>query len=76
MKPISIHVSERDYQQFKSLAAQAGRPVSELIREAMSDYLEERVSRRASLLQIQPHPSGRLLADWERSDLYDEMLER
>lgn len=76
MKPISIHVSESHYQQFKSLAAQAGRPVAELIREAMARYLEERASRRVSLLKIEPHASGRLVSEWTRSDLYDEMLDR
>ena len=73
MKPISIRVREGDFQRFKALAAQTGRPVAELIREAMARYLEERASRRVSPLSIQPHASGPLEAHWTRSDLYDEM---
>ena len=76
MKPISLHVSEQDYEQFKSLAARAGRPVSELIREAMARYLAESAERRPSILNLKPHNSGRLLEEWTREDLYDEMLER
>ncbi len=75
MKPISVHVTEQDYQQFKSLAASAGRPVAELIREAMAMYLVESASGRSSIRELKPHDSGHLLADWTREELYDEMLE-
>ncbi len=34
MRTISIHVSETDYAEFKSLAVQDGRPVAELIRRS------------------------------------------
>ncbi|MGE0490985.1 MAG: ribbon-helix-helix domain-containing protein [Vulcanimicrobiota bacterium] len=76
MKPISIYVGERDYQEFKSLSARLGRPVAELIREAMSRYLRESRRTEGSLLALEAHESGPLLQDWTRAELMDEMLER
>ena len=76
MKPISVHVSEGTYEELKSLAARSGRPVAELIRQAMVDYLDvERRSHR-SILDIEPHDSGRLVSPWDRSELLDEMMVR
>jgi hypothetical protein len=76
MKPISVHVPEDTYEELKSLATRSGRPVAELIRQAMVDYLDlERRSHR-SMLQIEPHDSGRLLRPWNRSELLDERVAR
>jgi hypothetical protein len=76
MKPISVHVPEDTYEELKSVAARSGRPVAELIRQAMQDYLDlERRSHR-SMLDIEPHESGRLLHPWDRSELLDEMMAR
>jgi predicted transcriptional regulator len=75
MKPISVHVPEEDYQALKSLAARRGRPVAALLREAMVRYLaEEQREDEASLLDIEPHSSGRLLASWRRDEILDEMI--
>jgi hypothetical protein len=76
MKSISLNVSEKSYQELKSVAARRGRPVAELIREAMADYLERERGSRRSVLDIDPHRSGRLRKRWSRSELLDEMLER
>jgi hypothetical protein len=76
MKAISVHVLDEDYQHFKSLAAIERRPIAELIREAMKAYLERIRQSSRSVLEIAPHPSGRMLPDWDRSELFDEMLER
>ncbi len=75
MKPISVHVAEDDYQTFKQLADLQGRAVAELIREAMALYLSSESRDHRSVLDISPHPSGKMLREWTRSDLYDEMLE-
>ncbi|MCP4656148.1 MAG: ribbon-helix-helix protein, CopG family [bacterium] len=75
MKAISVHVAEEHYQQFKFLAARRGRPVAELVREAMATYLSLEQQAGRSILDIAAHPSGRLLAGWSRSELYDEMIE-
>lgn len=75
MKPISIHVAEDEYEELKALAASRREPVAQLIREAMRAYL---ASERAgeSLLGLRAHDSGKLLRNWSRDELYDEMLER
>ena len=39
MKRISVFISERQYEQFQKLGKAEGRPYSELIREALSQYL-------------------------------------
>ena len=76
MRPISVHVTEDDYQRFKLLAALRKRPVAELIREAMAHYLKQERRSGRSVLDIPAHDSGRMLRSWTRSELYDEMLER
>ena len=76
MKPISVHVSEADYEELKSMAARTGRPVAELIRRAMGEYLERERKSERSILAVTPHDSGELKAPWTRSELLDEMLER
>lgn len=58
----------------KSLAARRGRPVAELIRQALEEYLSKETRMGGSLLHIPPHASGDLLEDWDRSELLDEML--
>ena len=75
MKPISVHVAEDDYRDFKALATLRGRPIAELIREAMADYLKRESRTSRSVLDIPPYPSGKMLRSWTRSELYDEMLD-
>jgi hypothetical protein len=60
----------------KSLASERGRPVAELIRQAMEEYLERERGRRVQLLDRAPHASGRLLRPWTREELFDEMVNR
>jgi len=74
MRPISVHVEEEDYRHLKGLAERSGKPVAELIREAMAEYLTRR-GGGGSIFDIAPHPSGPLLQTWSREDLFDEMLE-
>jgi hypothetical protein len=76
MKPISIYVPERAYQEIKSIAARKGRPVAELMREAMAEYLERERTSQRSILDLPPHSSGALKKAWTRSDLLDEKLAR
>jgi hypothetical protein len=73
MKPISLYVSEEDYGEFQSLAARRGKPVAELIREAMTDYLAHENPGGRSIFDLPPHPGGPILEPWSRSDLMDEM---
>ena len=75
MKPISVYVEEDDYWRFKSLVAVVGRPVAELIREAMASYLVREGRPGQSVLDIPAHPSSRMLSGWTRSELADEMID-
>jgi len=74
MRPISVHVEEEDYRSLKGLAERSGKPVAELIREAMAEYLSRR-GGSGSIFDLAPHSSGPLLQPWSREDLFDEMLE-
>lgn len=76
VKLISLHVPGSAYDEMKSLAAAEGRPVAELIREAMSDYLDRERRTGRSVLEIPPHDGGRLRKGWTRSGIFDEMLGR
>lgn len=76
MKSISVHVAENDYQELKAIAARSGRPVAELIRNAMAEYLKQERGNRHSIRGIAAHPSGALKKPWDRSDLLDEMTRR
>ena len=76
MKPISVHVSEHDYEELKSMAARSGRPVAELIRRAMAEYLERERASGHSLLDLPEHDSGKLHERWTRAELIDEMSDR
>jgi hypothetical protein len=74
MRPISVHVDEKDYQDLKSLAERSGRPVAELIREAMTEYLGRRIGRRGSIFDVPTHHGGSQLKDWTREEVFDEMI--
>jgi plasmid stability protein len=76
MKPISLHVPDEAYSELKTLAARRGRPVAELIREAMTEYLARESGRVVSLFDLAPHSSGPLLEGWTREELLDEMRAR
>ena len=76
MKPISLHVEEGTYRDLKSLAERTGRPVAELIREAMSEYLSRRMGGGGSIFDLVPHASGAQLRNWTREELLDEMRSR
>jgi hypothetical protein len=75
MRPISLHVEDKVYRRLKALAERTGRPVSELIREAMAEYVDRKIGHGPSLLDLPAHPSGALLKPWTRAELLDEMLE-
>jgi len=76
MKVISLHVAEDSYQELKSLAKSRGRPVADLVREAMTEYVAREQRSAGSVLDLKPHASGGLLKTWSRSELLDEMVER
>ena len=75
MKSISIHVPVSAYQEFKALAAREERPVAELIRQAMAEYLSRARQTGGSVLEIPPHESGALLRGWTRDEIVGEMID-
>ena len=72
MKTISLNVAEPAYEELKALADKDGRPVAELVRQSMQEYIDRRRSTAPSILTMRPHDSGSLLATWSRSELLDE----
>ena len=75
MKAISIHVPEQSLGRFRVLSRQTGRPVAELIREAMDRYLEARTGRD-SIFDLPAHDSGEFSElSISRSLVWDEMRE-
>ncbi len=74
MKAVSVHLSETAYQEMKSVAARRGRPVAELIRQAMEEFLTRQQETGVSVLDLASHRSGKTLRGWDRSELLDEML--
>lgn len=73
MKTVSLYVSDVAYAEFKSLAAQSERPVAQLIREAMSEWLATHRRDGHSLAHVEPIDCGAPLAPYDRADVADEM---
>lgn len=77
MKTISVSVVEGDYEAFRRAARTQGRPIAQLIREAMALYRSERIERRSPLTEVPVlvghRPRGPLPS---RDELYDEVFDR
>jgi hypothetical protein len=75
MKTITIDVSDPVYREFQEYAHKLDRPTSEIIREAMQLYRDERIRARQSLRTLKPLSLGKVLRPLERDDdLLEEML--
>jgi hypothetical protein len=74
MRLISLNVSDPIYRLFQEESERRDRPASELIREAMEDYVRLRFAGRSSLADLKPVSLGKPLApiDWSE-DVFDEM---
>jgi hypothetical protein len=76
VKPISLYIDEQQYGELKSAARRQGRPVAELLREAMAEYIERQRAAH-SMGSLPPHGSGaQLRRSATRSELLDEMRRR
>jgi hypothetical protein len=77
MKTISVSVSEQDYEEFRRASRRKGRPIAELIREAMGFYRAEKLAHREPLRDLPVlaghRPRRRLPA---RTEVYDEIFAR
>jgi len=75
MKTITINVSESVYEGFQEYARALDRTTSELIREAMELYWNERIRSRQSLRVLRPLSLGKVKKPFgPHDDLLGEML--
>ena len=77
MKTITVNVSDPVYRDFQKYARQVDRTASELIREAMELYRDQKIARRGmSVLDIPTVSVGKVLKPLgPEDDLLAEMLE-
>lgn len=68
MKTITINVSEPVYRELQSYARRQDRTTSELIREAMAQYVHERVRSEGSLRALPPLDLGKVIKPVTRND--------
>ncbi len=68
MKTITIHVSEPVYRELQTYARRQDRTASELIREAMAQYVHERVRAEGSLRSLPPLDLGKVTRPVTRND--------
>lgn len=77
MKTISLSVSEDDYAVYREAAKMLGRPIAQLIREAMARYREEELDSKPPLTDLPVLVGHRPLGELpSRGDLYDEIFDR
>ena len=75
MKTITIHVTEDTYAAFQERARMCGASASELIRDAMSEYVEHHFPTGASIFDHAPADVGQVLRPLGADDdLLEEML--
>ena len=74
MRTISINVSEKAYLEFKSFGELRGRPVAELIREAMDMYTDERIRPARVLRRMPTTGKPKLRRRWTKEEIQEEML--
>ncbi|MFQ5703825.1 MAG: ribbon-helix-helix protein, CopG family [Gemmatimonadales bacterium] len=77
MKTISVAISPDDYQAFQRAAKQQGRPVAQLIREAMAHYRAERLEERTRLSELPVLPGHGPVGELPgRAEIWNEVFER
>jgi predicted transcriptional regulator len=74
MKTITVNVSEPVYREFQEYAREHDRTASELIREALANYREDRMRPRQTLRGLRPLSLGKVLRPLKTTDdLMEEM---
>jgi len=77
MKTISVAISSADYDAFKRAGKAQGRPVAQLIREAMALYRVERLEAKSPLTDLPVLPGHRASGDLpSRETVWDEVFDR
>jgi hypothetical protein len=75
MKTISVGIVDADYECFRKASSAQGRPIAQLIREAMAFYRQERLERRTPLRDVPLLVGHRLVTGLpDRGELWDEMF--
>jgi hypothetical protein len=68
MKTITINVSEPVYEDFRRASRSQRRPTSELIREALESYRNQRLRPRSDLRDFRPRSAGKVLRPLSKDD--------
>ena len=77
MKTISLSVSEDDYEVYREAAKMLGRPIAQLIREAMVRYRVEELEAKPPRTELPVLAGHRPLGELpSRAELVDELFER
>jgi len=75
MRTISLSVSESEYEAFRRAAAEGGRPIAQMIREAMAEYHAGRFPDRTPLRRLIVLPGHRPVSPLPtRFDVYDDIF--
>ena len=74
MKLISIKVSEKAYSEFKDYAAHRGRPVAEVVREAMDFYIDRQIRSARKMRRLPTTSKPKLKRRWTKEEIHEEML--
>jgi len=74
MKLISIKVSEQAYAKFQHYADHRGRPVAEIIREAMDLYIDQKIHNATKLRRMPTTSKPKLKRRWSKEEIQEEML--
>lgn len=76
MKPVTIYFQEVQYLMYQELARQQGKKAAELIRDAMSEYLERQTLCAKKNAEWSPISLGGIKTegDWISKDFQDELL--
>jgi hypothetical protein len=74
MKLISLKVSEKAYAQFQEYASLRGRPVAEVIREAMDLYVDQKIQPSARLRRMPTTSKPKLKRRWTQEEIQEEIL--
>jgi hypothetical protein len=78
MKTITVHVSEPVYREFQEFAKRTDRKTSELIRDAMELYRQQKIRRTAthSVRDIPTMSVGKILKPWtSRAEMLEDFFD-
>jgi hypothetical protein len=75
MKPVTVNVIDSVYTQYQEEARRNGTKTSELIRDAMTYYLTEKLEKRHTLDSWKPVTLGGMKSDYADNGNREELLD-